>query len=315
MRSTFHVDPVSHRHVNRLGTSTDIALSGVAGRGSPIQLEFLNPSGNMTGQLLPTGAAVDVVIVNNQNFRVSCVDAGNPFIFVPAEQFGLSLYEPLAMLAGDDELTTTLLTIRARMAVRMGLAASEDEARRRGGTPKVALIAAPVVKRRHGTRRKTIGRSRSLSSSSDSLSTSSHSVTADSTTDPSSVDESGDDDDDGLATAAPDILVRAWSMGAPHPTIQITGAVCVATACATEGTLLSQMMRRQQHEPNRDAKAGDDGGDNKQRSVIITIGHASGTIKTACEIDEQADDPAKRFKSASVYRTARRLMEGCVFYD
>lgn len=84
-----------------------------------------------------------------------------------------------------------------------------------------------------------------------------------------------------------DITVRAYSMGKPHPTIQMTGAVCVGAASAIPGSVVNVIVQGKQD---------------------ITIQHACGTMMVRGQAEVQEDQV--RIVSGSVYRTARRLMEG-----
>ena len=88
--------------------------------------------------------------------------------------------------------------------------------------------------------------------------------------------------------------IRMISVGQPHRAVPITGATCLAIAVRVAGSL-----------PNRLARAGDG---------PITIAHPSGTTVVDAVV-EHADVPAKaRAIHGAVYRTARRLFEGSVFY-
>jgi 2-methylaconitate isomerase len=88
--------------------------------------------------------------------------------------------------------------------------------------------------------------------------------------------------------------VRMVSVGQPHRAVPITGATCLAIAVRIAGSL-----------PNKMARAGDG---------PITIAHPSGTTVVDAAV-EQADDPARaRAIHGAVYRTARHLFEGSVFY-
>src|SRR3546814_14034216 len=69
----------------------DYELLGVAGRGSPLRLEFLEPGGANTGRLLPTGNAVDGLDVPGLGrIEASMVDAANSVLFVLAARLGLT---------------------------------------------------------------------------------------------------------------------------------------------------------------------------------------------------------------------------------
>lgn len=91
-----------------------------------------------------------------------------------------------------------------------------------------------------------------------------------------------------------DIWVRPYSMGRPHPSIQMTGAVCVAAAAVVPGSVVNLLA------------------DGKGASSLV-IGHGGGTMTTEGKsfVDPQGQVTVVR---GSVYRTARRLMEGTVMY-
>ncbi|WP_247439112.1 2-methylaconitate cis-trans isomerase PrpF family protein [Bradyrhizobium sp. 44] len=88
--------------------------------------------------------------------------------------------------------------------------------------------------------------------------------------------------------------IRMISISQPHRAVPITGATCLAIAVRIKGTLANRM-----------ARAGDG---------PIVIAHPSGTTVVDAAV-EHADAPAKaRAIHGAVYRTARRLFEGNVFY-
>ncbi len=87
-----------------------------------------------------------------------------------------------------------------------------------------------------------------------------------------------------------DLSVRMLSSGNAHRAIPITSALCVAVACRTRGTVPADLCC---------SSAGP-----------LRIGHPSGVI-----VVEAEPDPASgEVRHASVYRTARRLFQGEVFY-
>jgi 2-methylaconitate cis-trans-isomerase PrpF len=90
-----------------------------------------------------------------------------------------------------------------------------------------------------------------------------------------------------------DIWVRPYSMGKPHPSIQMTGAVCVAAAAVVPGSVVNLLAR--------------------PSGSSLVIGHGGGTMTTEGKsfVDEDGQVVVER---GSVYRTARRLMEGTVLY-
>lgn len=212
-------------------------LDGVSSLGASIRLDFMDPAGSMTGKLLPTGSPVDTIqTADGRQIRASCIDAANPFVFVPISELDLPASPTIKELE-DPAVVETLMEIRAAAGVKMGLSATIEEARTRMGTPKIALVG------------------------------------------PSESDNA-------------DITVRAYSMGRPHPTIQMTGAVCVGAASAVPGTVVNSVVQGKEN---------------------IVIGHACGTMMVRGQAE--VDDTSVTIRSGSVFRTARRLMEGNIMVD
>ena len=91
-----------------------------------------------------------------------------------------------------------------------------------------------------------------------------------------------------------DICTRMFSMGKAHKAIMGTAGVNIGVACAIEGTLPFLVKR-------------------KDSNVLETkVGNPSGIITTGAEVDKQ--DNLFNAKSAVMYRTARPLMTGKVFF-
>ncbi|GKZ37495.1 hypothetical protein AbraIFM66950_009045 [Aspergillus brasiliensis] len=89
-----------------------------------------------------------------------------------------------------------------------------------------------------------------------------------------------------------DLLVRALSVGQPHKAVPITVALAVASAARVAGSTVSQVVSE---------KRVDEAG--------ITLGHASGNLLVGATFDEEG---ILRF--ATVFRTARKLFEGKIFW-
>ena len=89
-----------------------------------------------------------------------------------------------------------------------------------------------------------------------------------------------------------DFVARVLSDRQPHRAIPLTAALCTAAAAKIEGSVVHQSLAE---------KLVDD--------ESITIGHPSGRIQVNAA--KAADGTIER---ATVYRTARRLMEGHVFF-
>ncbi|OLN97033.1 3-methylitaconate isomerase [Colletotrichum chlorophyti] len=88
------------------------------------------------------------------------------------------------------------------------------------------------------------------------------------------------------------LVVRAMSVGQPHKALPVTAALAAAAAANARGTVVAECVKTE-------AGAGSD----------ILIHHASGTLDVAADYAEDGT-----LRSATVYRTARRLMEGRVFW-
>ena len=144
---------VIHAHVpvesGQAAVRGDFALDGVPGTGARIALDFLDPGGAVTGRLLPTGRAQDLLEVPGLGpVSASLVDATNPMVFVRAKDLGLDGTERPEDLDGRPGLPARLEAIRAAAAVRMGLARTPEEASRTStAVPKIAIVAPPAAYR------------------------------------------------------------------------------------------------------------------------------------------------------------------------
>lgn len=92
-----------------------------------------------------------------------------------------------------------------------------------------------------------------------------------------------------------DILVRMVSLGQPHRAVPLTGAMCLAVATRIPGTL-----------PHRLARAG------RAATDPVRIAQPSGVTVVDAAVTRAGD--RWRADQATVYRTARRLMEGIAYY-
>ncbi|KAM3498021.1 hypothetical protein MY10362_008646 [Beauveria mimosiformis] len=119
-----------------------------------------------------------------------------------------------------------------------------------------------------------------------------------------------------------DIRVLSYSMGKPHPSLQLTGAVGVAAALRSAGTVAEQLSRTPvlaggapltpERTPSP-ADIDDNGTLQKKTSSQVLIEHAEGAVWV--EISMETDDNGEeRVGSCAVSRTARRLFEGKVRY-
>lgn len=218
------------------------AIDGVAGTASKIKLAFQRPSGSKTGKTLPTDKVVDTF----DGVRATCIDVGNPCVFVPASELGVDG----TILANDITAHPTLLgrldSIRRQAAVAMGLAKDTESVP--GSIPKIAMVSAPQK----------------------------HKLLSGETLDEKSCD----------------VIVRAISVGQPHQAVPITVAMALATASRLPGSTVNECVASTPVDP--------DG---------VTLGHNSGKILVGSTFDEKGV-----IEEAIVFRTARRLMEGKVYY-
>lgn len=114
----------------------------------------------------------------------------------------------------------------------------------------------------------------------------------------------------------PDIRVQAYSMGLPHPSLQLTGAVCLAVALSMPGTIAADISARAvvadgaEPTPENTPSPSEDGTKvelGAEREVRIA--HSKGCIKVGVVMKGNGE-----VASCAVSRTARRLFEGRVRY-
>lgn len=128
----------------------DFELDGVTFPAAEIRIEFLEPGGSeeseeRSGGMFPTGNVVDVVDVPGYGtYQLTLINAGNPAIFISAEDLGLKGCEMQRDINDDAALLAKCEAIRAHAAVRMGLARTPQEVTElRPHTPKLAFVSLP----------------------------------------------------------------------------------------------------------------------------------------------------------------------------
>jgi len=97
-----------------------------------------------------------------------------------------------------------------------------------------------------------------------------------------------------LSAGSADVTVRMISLGQPHRAVPLTGAMCLAVAARIEGSLIHRVARR--------PAALDD---------PVRIAQPSGLTVVGASVRREGD--SWRAEQATVYRTARRLMDGAVY--
>jgi 2-methylaconitate cis-trans-isomerase PrpF len=109
-----------------------------------------------------------------------------------------------------------------------------------------------------------------------------------------------------------DIDVLSFSMGKPHPSLQITGAVCIGAAMAIHGTVAWQLAQGQTL--NNLPKHGMEiDGQKIANPTPMRIRHPAGVIQTETMLGVNSNGDI-HVRQVAVLRTARRLFEGNVFY-
>jgi 2-methylaconitate isomerase len=121
----------------------DYELPGVAGRGSALRLDFIEPGGSFTGKILPTGSPVDTLTTPSLGeVEASIVDASALCVLVEAKTVGLTGVESPKELEANPEVLALLQEIRGAAAVKLGLHASIEEAMGRiSNRPAIGFVS------------------------------------------------------------------------------------------------------------------------------------------------------------------------------
>jgi 2-methylaconitate cis-trans-isomerase PrpF len=85
-----------------------------------------------------------------------------------------------------------------------------------------------------------------------------------------------------------------WAARQVSKAYAVTGTICTGAAAMTEGTIVNEFLSQKAR------KAG-----------VVRIGHPSGIIEVQVEVKKEKGE--FKLKKATVYRTARRIMEGYVY--
>jgi len=105
-----------------------------------------------------------------------------------------------------------------------------------------------------------------------------------------------------------DVLARAISLGNCHRAFPLTAAMCLAVAARIEGTLVHEAVNAASS--RLQAATHGTGGASGPRASDVRLGHPSGVLPLDAVVSLRDGTPwAER---VTVYRTARRLMEGWV---
>ena len=191
---------------------------------------------------MPTGNVIDVI----DGVTTSCIDAGNPCVFIEAESLDVDGTILPDAIDAHPTLHSKLESIRCKASVAMGI--SMDEASTPSSIPKIAMVSKSK----------------------------SHLLLSGENIDGNTVD----------------VVLRALSVGQPHRAVPITVAMAAAAAANLEGSVVHRNVCK-----------------NRVHADGITIGHSSGKIMMGANFDEGG-----YLTDATVFRTARRLMDGTVYF-
>jgi 2-methylaconitate cis-trans-isomerase PrpF len=116
----------------------------------------------------------------------------------------------------------------------------------------------------------------------------------------------------GPADEGSDLDVLSFTMGKPHASLQLTGAVCIGAAMAIHGTVAWHLANEARIDkgPRHGMEIE---GQKIANAIPVGIRHPAGVIQaeTVLGLDEKGKIDVKH---VAVVRTARRLFEGNVFY-
>lgn len=116
-------------------------IAGVAGTGSKIRLDYLEPGGSGTGKLLPTGNVIDEISFDEKKIKVSIVDAATPLVYIKSDDLGLKCTETPEEIDENKQASEIIQKIRKKCAVLIGLAKSEESVLL--GTPRIGIVSEP----------------------------------------------------------------------------------------------------------------------------------------------------------------------------
>lgn len=127
------IDVTVQTPAGRVTYAGSTRIDGVAGTAAPIQLDFLDAWGAVTGSVFPTGQRIDVI----DGLPVTCIDAAMPLMIVRAADLGLAGRESPVELDADKALLTRLEALRRAAGELMGLGDVTDSV-----IPKPVIVSA-----------------------------------------------------------------------------------------------------------------------------------------------------------------------------
>lgn len=108
-----------------------------------------------------------------------------------------------------------------------------------------------------------------------------------------------------------DLQVLAFTLGKPHASLQLTGAVCIGAAMAIHGTVAWDLANSKRNTPPKHGMVVE--GYEMAAPLPVGIRHPAGVIhaETVLGMDRGGE---MEVNQVAVFRTARRLFAGDVFY-
>lgn len=130
-------------HKGQVVYEGDFAISGVSGTGSCIKVNFLDFGGAITGELLPTGNATDLIELGKtkEKLEVTIVDTGNIIVFIRATDIGLEGTE-LSDVFNKRLIKDKIEHIRIKCGQLLGLFKQDEKVTpETRALPKVAIVS------------------------------------------------------------------------------------------------------------------------------------------------------------------------------
>jgi 2-methylaconitate cis-trans-isomerase PrpF len=124
----------------------DCEIPGVPGTGAEIVMNWAGTVGAKTGRLLPADAAVtEFRMESGSAVHGTLCDVGNPVLWVPAREVGLSGSELSEAINENAELSARLQELRGKAAVAVGFCEDWRTAEHDSpGTPLLGMVAEPA---------------------------------------------------------------------------------------------------------------------------------------------------------------------------
>jgi 2-methylaconitate cis-trans-isomerase PrpF len=123
----------------------NFSIHGVPGTGPKIEVQFFDPAGGVTGKLLPTGKAKDLVDLGERGkFTISIVDAVTPVVYMRAEELGLVGTELPTEVEGMPKVLALMEAVRSKAAELSGIVEKAEEATEKSPAyPKIGFVTSP----------------------------------------------------------------------------------------------------------------------------------------------------------------------------